>query len=370
MSFKTSSNGSDAFNFFLLNSSQTIYSPNIPSMVSVALLSTVGIVGNLALIAVVLLYRQLRTLPNVLILNLAIGDFFYILCVGPAWIELEIEPLFLLSEIACKMKHYVTLVSQGACVFSLTVLSFERYSVIVRGMQTRQSRKKLRTFLAVALVWTLSIFLAIPAATFAVKGNSYSCYDTSTDTHDLALAVYKVLLFYFIPFILIFIFYTKVAAALLRSASTLQGHDSHTSNTRQQANRQRLAMICLAITAFFAMFWLPHYAYTIWVQFDLVRENSGLQKHYFKPLVNSENFRICQAFMALVNSAMSPWLLFVLSTTHRRFFLKPCKRCMHKGEFEPHELGSRSNGISMSNATGAYRQGVKTGATSVQQTQI
>ncbi|XP_072038155.1 phe13-bombesin receptor-like [Amphiura filiformis] len=344
------------------------YIPNVASIASIAILGSIGVVGNLALIGVVLIYRQLRTLPNVLILNLAIGDFFYIICVGPAWIEMEIDPIFLLSEFACKMKHFITLISQGACVFSLTVLSFERYSVIVRGMQTRQSRKKLRTLLAVALVWTLSILLAVPAAVFA-QLDMYGCYDTADDLINVVFAMYKALFFYLIPVILISIFYTKVAAALLKSASTLQGQDSHTSNTRQQANRQRLAMICLAITAFFAIFWLPHYAYTMWAQFDLstvfTEDNGGTQ-----PAAILESFRIIQSFMALVNSAMSPWLLFVLSTTHRRYFLKPCKGCVHKDRLEPHELGSsRSNGISMSNTTGAYRAGVKT-STSVQQTQI
>ena len=352
-----------SYNFSIGDFDFGTYYPNLAGIAFIAVLSFVGVTGNLALIGVVLINRPLRTLPNVLILNLAIGDFFYIICVGPAWIEFEYDPTFDLPAFVCKLKHYMTLVSQGACVFSLTVLSFERYSVIVRGMQTRQSRKKLRTFLAVGAVWSLSFLLAIPAAIIADKtyfeypgmeGGWGECYSSTDDSSYVAFALYKALLFYLVPLLLIAAFYSKVAVALLKSATSLQGQDSHTSNTRQQANRQRLAMICLAITAFFAVFWLPHYAFTLWSHLD--KSEFFMEEESSSPDADFENFRIVQYFVALINSSMSPWLLFVLSTTHRRHFVKPCKRCMPKGSLVRQELGSPSNGISMSN-TNAYRSG-------------
>lgn len=345
------------------------YVPNLSGIVSIAILSVFGVLGNIILISVIVLNRSLRTLPNVLIVNLAIGDLLYIICVGPAWIEHELNPIFALSEPACKFKHYITLVSQGSCVFSLTMLSFERYSVIVRGMQTRQSRKKLRTVLAVAVVWIFSLVLVLPTAFLAYKKTSdyaSECHSSDSDEGDSFLGIYTTVIFYIIPVLLISVFYTKVALALLRSAATLQGQDSQTTNSAQQeANRRRLAIICLAISAFFAVFWLPHYAFTLWSRFD---QSKSYSEDMFEFGLKEETFRVVQYFMALINSCTSPWLLFVLSTTHRRYLLTPCKSC-NKGLNRKSTGSLASNGVSMSNASTRYRAGTKPSIT-VQSTQI
>ncbi|XP_072019693.1 uncharacterized protein [Amphiura filiformis] len=82
--------------------------------------------------------------------------------------------------------------------------------------------------------------------------------------------------------------------------------------------RKRLAYITMIITLFFCVFSLPSFTYSLMFHFKSMNEFKG------EPVTK---FRHFYYFMSLANSSVSPWLVFVLSSTHRKC-LKRCCNCI------------------------------------------
>ena len=75
-------------------------------------------------------------------------------------------------------------------VFTLTALSFDRYRVIVKPVQSYAAGPKMKQFIIIALVviWLTSIGLALPAAIFSrlvdVKRPTFSNSSTDVEIDD------------------------------------------------------------------------------------------------------------------------------------------------------------------------------------------
>jgi len=81
------------------------------------LIFLVGVVGNASLIWILLRNKNMRSVPNTYIFNLAVGDLLVLICSVP-------------------------FTSTVVSVFTLTALSLDRYSAIVRPVQSYVSGPK------------------------------------------------------------------------------------------------------------------------------------------------------------------------------------------------------------------------------------
>ena len=126
-----------------------------------------GIIGNFGLLLVVMKNSYLRSAPNILIINIAVTDFLYIASTAPFYTKHEFgRPCWLMGSIACKFRHFLPMVAQAACIFSLTALSRERYSAIVHGVESRISRSAKRTVTTLIITWLAGIITGIPVLFF------------------------------------------------------------------------------------------------------------------------------------------------------------------------------------------------------------
>lgn len=278
------------------------------------LLTLAGVVGNFALLAVILSTRHMRTAANVLIINLTIGDLFYIVCTAPFYIEREILPCADQPLWVCKMQSFFPIVGQGACVYSLAALSRERYGAIVHGIQLRQGSGKLRNALAVFIVWTVSFLIGIPVLMKAHKQSDTQCSELPAfTTFAKVYQTCRLLFVYLIPLIVIAVYYARMAQTLIQS---LKGFGDSRTGTHQTEARRKLAVIILVVTVFFGVFWFPYYVYIVWYQFSSDYIES--QKYSSGGTSSLDIFRNFHYIMALINSSLNPWCVFIMSSSYRR----------------------------------------------------
>ncbi len=284
-----------------------------------AILSAFGIIGNLALFCVILYTPQMRTVANILIINLTIGDLFYIICTAPFYIERELFPCMDEPLWACRIQSFFPIVGQGGCVYSLAALSRERYGAIVHGIQARQRSGKLRNAFTVCLVWVASCLTGIPVLILANKYGQQCLSLQQFSTMAKAYETYRFFFLYLIPLIFIAVYYARMAQTLFKS--TRGFGDNRTGNHQTEA-RKRLAIIILIVTVFFGVFWFPYYVYILWFQFAY--------EHYSKfEFGIATVFRNLATIMALTNSSLNPWCVFVMSSGHRRRLVQ----CLCCGRF-------------------------------------
>ncbi|XP_072041515.1 bombesin receptor subtype-3-like [Amphiura filiformis] len=280
-------------------------------MVIYVLFVLFGVIGNIALLFIILKDKHLRNSPNILISNLALADLMYILIVGPIRIEHEIHPCWLRGALSCALKNYTPVVCQCACVYSLVALSRERYSAVVTGIKAHMSKSTKLTLCWAVAAWILGVIFASPILTDKFSYISHEVLCSSVKRGSFQGQFYevtKVLMLYFIPVTIIAVHYSIMARALLQSTTTF---NTNSSQFVKQVNaRKRLAYLSITLSVFFIMFWFPNYVYTLTYHFKPPDEWDFSDSFFI--------FRQVQYFMSLANSSLNPWLVFILSSSHRR----------------------------------------------------
>ena len=308
---------------YLLSQMCTTRDSYTTRMVIYAIFISFGIVGNVSLLIVILKDKHLRNSPNILICNLALADLMYIVIVGPIRIEHEIHPCWLLGRSACALKNYAPVVCQCACVYSLVALSRERYSAIVSGIQTHMSKQVKMTVGWTLITWIFGLIFASPILSkqFSYVIMNISCMTAKqASLHAKIYETCKMFILYVIPVTIISIHYIIMAKALIRSTKSFKENTS--SQFIKQINaRKRLAYLSITLSIFFGLFWLPSYVYTLMYHFSSTDAFKG------EVTVDSiVKFRHFHYYMSLANSSLNPWLVFIMSSSHRNR-LRSCITC-------------------------------------------
>ena len=276
-----------------------------------------GVVGNVALLMVILKNRPLRTTPNILVINVTVGDLMYLLVAVPVHLEHQVNFCFQQGETMCKFTNMLNIVAQGVCIYSIMAVSAERYGAITQHLGRsifRGSAKK--TFLLVCIIWLVSLSLAFPVYVTSTLQNGFLCsYLPHNTTISKIYVTMQLFCHYIIPLLVVTILYSRMAHTLIRSADSFRGENQ--PGAKQFRARRRLAIIVLFIAVFFGVFWLPYYAFNVYFQFvfsfcgDPPNILTLLNLHYF---------------MSVINSCFNPWIVFIMSSTHQRM-LRRCILC-------------------------------------------
>ena len=284
------------------------------SVVGVATFSIFGILGNLTIIYLVLRHKNLRNAPNILIINLTVGDLLYIISAATFFIEKELNPKWESSEFTCKLKAFVEDAGQSMCVFSLAALSRERYLAIVRGIETRRRRGSCsaNSLCAAAVVVTTSLLLAVPSFVFTQYiSQAFHCYQLPSG--KIAKKVFvslRTMLGYLIPLTIVGCYYVRIAHSLFKSIEQFGNSESHVQQSRL---RKRLALIVLFISVLFAISWLPHFVHLHVKVY--ASQDTTMEFDYNTPI---DYLRIISFYMGLTISCINPWIIFIMSSKHRQ----------------------------------------------------
>ncbi|XP_030842276.1 beta-3 adrenergic receptor-like [Strongylocentrotus purpuratus] len=150
----------------------------------------VGLFGNALIIISVIVCRKLRTITNVLVVNLAFADFM-------ACTFLPFQSAGLLSqtgryplhETVCAAVTAVLYISVCCSVHTLVAIAFVRWYVItksIRGHQGFHTPKKIA--IMVVIIWIISISFMVVPPVLGIGTLGYSEYYSIcslTDTNDL-----------------------------------------------------------------------------------------------------------------------------------------------------------------------------------------
>lgn len=129
---------------------------------SLLLLIAFGLLGNLCVCFVVLRTRDLWTIPNVLIVNLSVSDLLRILCTLSVSCVVLITRKWTWNETFCQISGFYTLVFLSSSLLCVTLISVNRYFLIVKPNKNMQVFSRRNTKLMILCVWCIGFFTAIP----------------------------------------------------------------------------------------------------------------------------------------------------------------------------------------------------------------
>lgn len=301
------------------------FSHSTVSNVFIIIILIIGIIGNVSLVLISLTHRDMRTPPNLMIVNLAMGDLVFLIMVVPSNVAFYNECMLILPKIMCKLHTAATFLTQGVSVYTLTALSVDRYQAIARPLRRRRggnNHPKLRAFCTVVIIWTVSILFAAPAFKMAeVNPYGKECHlpFTTPETN-----IYFPIFFigsYCIPLVAILVFYSLTAETLLHGLKHFN-QGLRTGSDRRHKSRVKLAIIILIAALSFAICWLPHHIFTLWFEFC-----SFPGDIFSRPRIKI--LFILQQILPLLSCCLNPILLYAMSSNYRRKFRILLRETLH-----------------------------------------
>ncbi|XP_056665815.1 bombesin receptor subtype-3 isoform X3 [Monodelphis domestica] len=283
---------------------------------------SVGLIGNVALIKVFFKIKSMQTVPNIFITSLAFGDLLLLITCVPVDATQYIADTWLFGRLGCKLLSFIQLTSVGVSVFTLTILSADRYKAIVKPLELPASDAFLKTCGKVACVWIFAMVLAIPEAVFSdlypfynpAKNESFEAcapYPVSEKNRQEAHSLLCFLVFYIIPLTVISVYYVLIARALYKSTIEMPAEEQEHAR-KQIESRKRVAKTVLVLVGFFAVCWLPNHLLYLYRSFNYRSSIDSSTLHLVATIFSRA--------LAFSNSCVNPFALYWLSKTFRQHF--------------------------------------------------
>lgn len=312
----------------------------LPQKISVpitfAVIFVVGILGNAILIVTVVRNKAMRTPPNVLIINMALGDFVLLFISVPVASTIYTFDRWDFGNAVCKINEFLQM---GVSIFTLVALCVDRFVAIVFPLTSYSSRSVIRVVAVSVLIWAASVGLGLMDLVGAHTEDCSDCEPIITICSLYPVAwgpecvvfriIFRFVVFFVLPMVIIVIIYVLIAFVLLRQSRVLtsvmgQGSPTPTPQSsngsprvgseaaavlRQIESRKKIAKVVLSFVVIFVVCWLPRHVYVMC--FHLRGLTYNPYWHVFKTL------GFCLMF---IYSAVNPLALYFLNDEYRRYY--------------------------------------------------
>ncbi|XP_039661394.1 C3a anaphylatoxin chemotactic receptor-like isoform X2 [Perca fluviatilis] len=215
------------------------------SLVIYCVIVIVGTLGN-GLVIYVTGCRMKRTVNSVWFLNLALADFLFTAFLIFTIISSSQDHQWQFGEFMCKFNSFVIIVNMFASVFLLTAISLDRCLSIWVVVWAQNKRTVRKAQLICVCIWMTAMVCSTPYAIFRRLVGEDKTYCTYSITHEQKwiLGIFRFVVGFLIPFLVIIVCYAAIAVRAGRL-----------HRTRKQRSRRIIFSIVLA----FFICWLPYH---------------------------------------------------------------------------------------------------------------
>lgn len=291
MSPPDSSNGTEddgeagETNPLLFNDSQGFHPPGfhtditkhigvqITLITAYSLIILLGLLGNALVIYMIIRYRNMRTVTNFFIANLALADLLVDTLCLPFTLVYTLLDDWKFGPVLCHMVPFAQALSVHVSIFTMTVIALERYRCIIFHLGRRLTWCS--SFLIMAFTWTLSAILAAPLAIFREYRNEEipsinlrisvcsEKWPHGTSRDGVIYSLSMLLLQYIIPLAVISYAYICIWVKL-------KNHISPSSRSDSINRRKKTTKMLALVVVVFAICWLPFHVFQLASDLDLV----------------------------------------------------------------------------------------------------
>lgn len=273
-----------------------------------------GILGNAIVCFVMYQRRNLKTVTNLFILNLAISDLIF-----AGSIPLEF-PLIIddyqwpYTSFFCKLYTPVQTIAVSASTFSLTAVSIVRYRAIINPLKKQISHGYAKYMLFG--IWTFSTMLMIPHIVTLKMKESTCEEEWPLLTYRKIYTTFLFVFLYVVPLTIVSISYTTIVCELKKKRDF---HNTVLNNIRNEETKKIVGLL-IKVTFTFAIFNLPSQLMWLWLDFG----NADKMFPFFWDLLASFNVFV------FANSACNPLLYYMFHDSFKQevnlYFTKCCKK--------------------------------------------
>ena len=298
----------------------TTVSSQVVFTVLYAIIFPIALLGNSLVLYVVYKRQSMRSVLNLLIVNMAIADLLVTVFIMPY----SVAYLFVRAQwfsgivglILCKTIHFSLTASIAASVITLIIITVDRFVSIVFVWKTclnlRTSKVSLVAIWIIA-IGTMGLHLGVYTVDQAVPGDErYYCYpdwQRMPVGFNKFFAIGMFVMLYAFPVVLMAILYSMIVHKLWKGSFT--GSSASSGDANINSSKRRVVKMLITVTVAFAVCWFPLHTIHYYIYFE------------------AETFRCMPHFLLLLsfwlghaNSALNPVLYVIFNNTFRRAFLQ------------------------------------------------
>ncbi|XP_056305949.1 delta-type opioid receptor [Danio aesculapii] len=231
-------------------------SAKITIVVVYLIVCVVGLVGNCLVMYVIIRYTKMKTATNIYIFNLALADAL-VLATLPFQGTDVILGFWPFGLALCKAVVAIDYYNMFTSVFTLTVMSVDRYIAVCHPVRSLTVRTPLRAKLINVAVWVLASAVGLPAMIMGqVEKDDHDgaeCMVSLPEPRKHWDRVFMMCVFLFsflIPVLIISVCYGLMVRRL-RSVRLLSG------SREKDRNLRRITYMVLSVVAAFVFCWMP-----------------------------------------------------------------------------------------------------------------
>uniref|UniRef100_A0A3P9NRT5 Teleost multiple tissue opsin 3b n=1 Tax=Poecilia reticulata TaxID=8081 RepID=A0A3P9NRT5_POERE len=216
--------------------------------VALGFILVLGVLGNFLLLLVFSRYPGLRTPANLLLVNISVSDMLVCLFGTPLSFAASVRGRWLTGSYGCRWYGFSNALFGVVSLVSLSLLSFERYAVLLSGSQLSSSHYR-RARLSVAFSWLYSLAWTLPPllgwSSYGPEGPGtvcsvqWRCRSVTARSYIICLFVFCLLL----PLLLMFFCYGRILLANLTFNLCAEG---------------RIFLMVVAMVTGYLLCWTPY----------------------------------------------------------------------------------------------------------------
>ncbi|XP_028828877.1 neuropeptide FF receptor 2-like [Denticeps clupeoides] len=316
-----------------------LHKPSVAAVfiVSYLLIFILCMVGNGIVSFIVLRNKNMRTVTNLFILNLAVSDLLVGIFCMPTTLVDNIITGWPFGSIVCKLSGMVQGISVSASVFTLVAIAVDRFRCIVYPFKQKLTIST--STLIIMVIWVLAISIMCPSAVMlqVTKEHRISILSVNDNTtqpfywcreiwpSQEMRKIYTTVLFtsiYLAPLSLIVIMYARIGITLFKtsmpasvgqSGSSLGASKARYDNQHTVSKKKkRVVKMLLVVALLFIFSWLPLWALM------MLSDYASLTEHQHR-IINIYVFPLAH-WLAFFNSSINPIIYGFFNENFRRGF--------------------------------------------------
>lgn len=304
------------------------------------LIVLIGLFGNALVVIVVACNQQMRNTTNLLIINLAMADLLFIVFCVPFTATDYAIPYWPFGDTWCRTVQYLIIVCAYASVYTLMLMSLDRFLAVVYPIASIAIRTERNTYLAIGVMWLVILVACVPV--FLAHGQLSYTYDhqehqictfLQEENNYPAFQISFFLSSYVIPLALICGLYVIMLKRLWYGVAP-GGHVSAES----LRGKKRVTRMVVVVVVIFAVCWCP-------IQVVLVLKSVD----EYELTTFSVVLQIVSQTLAYMNSCVNPILYAFLSENFRKAFRKVIS--CGSASSRPGGMGERSETRTLTKST-------------------
>lgn len=228
-------------------------------------ITLIGLAGNSLVLYAILSRDRMRTVTNLLLLNLAVADLAFVLVVPPFTAYQFATASWPFGSNICRLLHYLVNVTAYVTVYTLVVIATVRYMTVVHGNRTVRFRTRRNVAVVIGCLWVVTAGVNVPVM-LAYGHDDDECDVIDAQTGSRIFATFFVFA-YVGPLIVIGLLSAAIVrhiarrtpAAHSRSEESVGGSALAPSRAEVASKRRRkqVGRLLLIVVALFAALWLP-----------------------------------------------------------------------------------------------------------------